>query len=270
MSARLIRALFCALVSVALAAGAAAPARAEERPRLQERILSGSDIKEVQITATFSGEEVFVFGAIERNRFIRPVDGAPDIVVVVEGPSSPVMVRRKARVAGLWVNAEAIRIAAAPSFYAVASTGPLEAILRPDEDNTHRISLDKAVFIAGLPFSSADPESFRRAVIRLRAANGFYSVAPGGVDLQSKTLYRARFRLPASIIEGDYKVRVFLIRAGVVRDSQEITLPVRKQGLERALGAAAAETPLIYGIGTLLTALLAGWAASELFRRLRG
>jgi len=41
-----------------------------------------------------------VFGAVE-----RPVaDAKPDVVVVVRGPETDMRVRRKDRVAGIWIN----------------------------------------------------------------------------------------------------------------------------------------------------------------------
>lgn len=259
-------------VLVVAGVGAPAPGRAQvdPHPPLEERLLLDATQDEVSITATFSGSELFVFGAIARNRFLQIDDEPPDVAIVVRGPSAPVMVRKKDRVAGLWMNREAIRIAAAPSFYAVASTRPLYEILSDSEDRAHSISLDKAVLILGIPRSAQDPELFRQALIRLRREKGVYLEDPTGVKLNARTLYQARLQLPANIVEGAYDIRVYLLRDRRVRDSARIALPVRLEGLERTLYVAAQETPFWYGVGTLLTALFFGWGASELFRRLRG
>ena len=258
------------LLGAALVGGLAAAAAAQEREPLEEVIVFGSAQDQVAITATFSGSDLFVYGAIARNRFLAVNDEPPDLAIVIRGPSAPIMVRRKSRVAGVWMNTESIRIAAAPSFYAVASTGPLEEVLLPREDRAHSISIDKAVLIFGIPQSAEDPEQFRQALIRLRRGAGLYLEDPNGVSLKARTLYQAQVRLPANIIEGDYDIRVYLLREGRVRDWAQIAFPVRLQGVERALYEAAQETPFLYGLGTLITALLAGWGASELFRRLRG
>lgn len=178
------------------------------------------------------------------------------------------MVRRKNRVAGVWLNTEAIRIGSAPSFYAIASTGLLEDILYPEQIGTHRIRLEQQVLLLGVPFSAPDPENFRDALIRLRERSGLYLTAPSGVTLRGGTLFETVIGLPADIIDGDYEIRVFLVRDQVVVDEARITLAVRKQGLERILSDAAQNTPLIYGLGALATALFAGWGASALFRRL--
>ncbi|MEO1291948.1 MAG: TIGR02186 family protein [Pseudomonadota bacterium] len=261
-----MRQMFAALLVLAAIAVGRAPALAT--PDLEERIFTGSAQEEVAITATFSGSELFVFGAIERNRFLDQGEASPDVIISVRGPSSPVIVRKKGRVAGVWMNKEAIRIASAPSYYAVASTGAIPDILDDFEDRTFRITLDKAVLIAGLPTSAEDPAAFREALMRLRQEEGLYRETPFGVLLKSGTLFQTRLSLPANIIEGDYQVRVFLLREGKVLDQARITIPVRKRGVERVVFAAAQETPILYSLLTLAVALLAGWGAAELFRRL--
>jgi hypothetical protein len=52
-------------------------------------------------------------------------------------------------------------------------------------------------------------------------------------------------------------------------DLHESLVDVRKVGLERWIFALSRSDPLIYGLLSLGVALLAGWAASEAFRRLR-
>jgi hypothetical protein len=43
-----------------------------------------------------------------------------------------VTVRRKARRFGIWVNTDAIEVDAAPTFYAVATTAPIDTVLTRD------------------------------------------------------------------------------------------------------------------------------------------
>ena len=75
--------------------------------------------------------------------------------------------------------------------------------------------------------------------------------------------------LPANLIEGNYRVRIFLTRGGKVVDMQESQIQVNKAGLERFLFRLAQDQPLLYGLIALLIAGVAGWGASELFRRMR-
>ena len=67
----------------------------------------------IAITTGFTGAEVLLFGAIE---------GEGDIAVVVRGPNEEVVVRRKQRMAGIWVNGRNLTFRRVPAFYAVAAT----------------------------------------------------------------------------------------------------------------------------------------------------
>ncbi|MEO0999586.1 MAG: TIGR02186 family protein [Pseudomonadota bacterium] len=238
------------------------PARAEE-------VVADLSQNRVQITTTFSGSEIFLFGAVKRNMPPPEGAGALHAIVTVTGPSEPTVVRRKARVLGIWVNQDAVEVDRAPSFYAVASTAPLSRILSHTENLRHRIDLDHIVQLIDAPAEVADTQSFREAVIRIRQEEGLYSVRPGRVELTDETLLKARIELPANLVEGDYRTRVFLLRDRAVIDSFETAIFVRKEGLERFIYTLAHEQPLIYGLASILVALLAGWGASEVFRMLR-
>jgi len=236
----------------------------------RERIVSGLSQTDIAITATFEGSKIFVYGAIERDWFPEPGEPAADVIVSITGPSEPVTVRKKEKAGIIWVNAQSLVISSAPSFYAVAATGPLDAILRPVDDTRHKISIDQAVNFAGIAaFTGVDVDDFRRAVIRLRERTGLYHEAAGAVRLRGPTLFETTVELPANIVEGDYSARVFLLREGRVRDVYSTVIAVRKAGLERLIYTAAQDQPLIYGIVSIIVALLAGWGASEAFRQLR-
>ena len=89
------------------------------------------------------------------------------------------------------------------------------------------------------------------------------------VLLLRQALFRTDISLPANLVEGPYMVRIFLTRGGEVVDMQESQIDVQKAGLERTLYRLAMEQPLIYGLLSLLMAMVAGWGAQELFKRLR-
>ena len=84
---------------------------------------------DIEIVYSFTGAELLLFGAIIYPGG-RPAGDKPvDIVVVVKGPTQSVLVREKEKVAGIWVNADRLRYRSAPSFYAVASSRPVEQLV---------------------------------------------------------------------------------------------------------------------------------------------
>jgi uncharacterized protein (TIGR02186 family) len=234
----------------------------------EETLVSGLSQTRVSITARFEGSEILVYGAVKRTS-PPPAEPRLDVIVTVEGPSAPLTVRKKDRSLGLWVNRESVRIAAAPSFYAVATTGPLTEILSATEDLRHRISIPRAIRSVGIAAEAADSSRFTEALIRIREAEGAYVLADGTVALTEDTLLRTDVALPANLTEGLYSVRIFLLRGGVVIDSNTSTITVRKEGLERWLTNLAHQQPLAYGLLSLLIAVVAGWAASAAFRFIR-
>ena len=233
-----------------------------------EWLVSGMSVDSVGINASFNGSEILVYGAVARETPLPP--GPPlDIIVTVEGPSEPVTIRRKDRVLGIWINTESVPVAAAPGFYAVATSGPLEDILLAEEDVRYRISVPLVMRALGDVRDIEDTLPFTEALIRLNMADGRYRLDEDSVQVAEQTLFRADVALPTQLVEGDYKARVFLLREGRVIDSQRSAITVRKVGLERWLYRLALDRPFQYGVLSLVLAVAAGWGASAAFAALR-
>jgi uncharacterized protein (TIGR02186 family) len=235
-------------------------------PAPAEQIVLGLSEDEVAITATFDGSDLLIFGAIDRNQ-PRPPDVRLGVVITVSGPLTPVTVRRKDRVVGVWMNTDKVEVDAAPSYYAVASTAPLRDVLSETEDLRHSITIPRAIRSVGNDVSDSD--TFVDALIRIRADEGLYKVLESSVDFSQETLFHTEIALPANLTEGSYGVRIFLTRGGAVIDTYETAIPVRKVGIERWLFRLSREDGFIYGLMSLSLAVFAGWAASAAFQRLR-
>jgi uncharacterized protein (TIGR02186 family) len=234
-------------------------------PALAETIVLGLSRDEVAITADFDGSDLLIFGAISRNA-PEPA-GRLGVVIAVSGPKTPVTVRRKERRLGIWVNIDAVDVDLAPSFYAVATTGPLTEVLRDIEDLRYKITIPRAIRSVGATISGS--EQFTEALIRIRAGEDLYQVLEGEVELTQDTLFRVSLTLPSNLTEGDYSTRIFLTRDGLVVDQYESVIPVAKVGFERWLFTLAQEQSYIYGLLSLFIAIAAGWGASAVFAALK-
>ena len=84
--------------------------------------------RDINIQSRFTGAELLLFGAIIYPRGVVP-EGQIDVAVVLRGPTRPLIVREKRQVAGIWINAESIDFRSAPTYYAIASSRPLEKII---------------------------------------------------------------------------------------------------------------------------------------------
>lgn len=236
--------------------------------RAEETIVTGLSQNRVAITANFDGSEILIYGAVKRDA-PPPSESPMEVIITVEGPATPLTIRRKDRVAGIWINRSAITVDAAPSFYAVATTGPIDTILTETDDLRFKITIPHAIRAVGSTAEAEDAEAFIEALQRLRKDEGRYRQAEGWVQFTDQTLFRTDVLLPANLTEGDYRVRLFLLREGRVVDHQERVIGVRKAGLERFLYNMAHRQPFLYGVISLLLAVAAGWAASAGARFLR-
>ncbi len=237
-------------------------------PAWAESVVLGLSQNEIAITTSFDGSEILVFGAVKRE---EPVpDGPPlEVIVTVAGPSVPVMVRRKDKRFGIWVNTDAVEVDRAPSFYAVATSGLLRDVLRDIEDLRYQISVPRAIRSVGAPMSIKDATLFTDALIRIRSNQDLYQLQENHVVVDQQTLFRGRIELPAALTEGAYVTRIFLTRDGTVVSNYQTTIDVRKVGLERWLFGLSREQPLVYGLMSLAIAIMAGWGASAAFSLLR-
>src|SRR6201996_1561590 len=222
-----------------------APAKAED-------LVSGVSQDIIQITSNYTGTDIVVFGAIEGPQAAQ----GRDIVVVVRGPDEPMTVRRRDRVAGVWVNRDAARFEGLPAYYYLASTAPLSRIAPREALERYGIGLE--ALHPTLVGSHHDPEPFRQAAIRFHQRGGLYTESPGSIDFLSETLFRTRVPVPAGVTRGQYNVEVYLFRDGEVVSAQSTPLFVDATGLERRLVNLAHDAPLLYGASCVFMAMLLG------------
>ncbi|HEX8387837.1 MAG TPA: TIGR02186 family protein [Sphingomonas sp.] len=237
---------------------AAAPLLGAQAPLLVPDVSQ----REVEIVYSFTGAELLLFGAIVYPGGRPPRgDAATDIVVVVKGPTQSIRLRQKRRVAGIWVNADELRYRSAPSFYAVASSRPIERIV---DERT------RAIYELGLrslqlsPASSApieEQDRFQRGLVDLRRRTGLYYEAPDAVEITGGVLYRARVRVPARVPVGRFTAETFLIRDGRVLAAAVRDIEIRKGGFERFVANAAERASLLYGLVAVALSVGMGWFA---------
>ena len=238
------------LLALALAA---APARADNLVAdLSEHLIA--------ITTAFVGADVVLFGTS---------DGGADIVITVVGPREDQIVRRKDRIAGIWVNRESLEFARVPSYYAVASSAPLEKIARPEVLARHELGVEH---VRLEPIDASDLEEsqinvFREALVRNKQRQRLYSSAPPPVSFLGPRLFRTTLNFPANVQPGIYQVQVFELEDGYVKDAQRSALVISKVGFEADVFDFAQQRAPLYGLLAILMAVSLGWLAGVIFRR---
>ena len=212
----------------------------------------------ISITSNFSGTSLLLFGAIG--------SGGGDIAVTVRGPASSVVMRRKARVAGIWVNRLAEEFHHVPGYFAVAASRPLAEIATPATRKRFILGAEEMEFQPENDLTEAERAMFNNAIVRAKRAQDLYPRERVPVRVLGGTLFRTKIEFPANVPVGTYQVQIFLLRDGHVVSAQSLPLFVKKFGIERAIFDFAHQQPLIYGIAAVALALAAGWGAGMIFR----
>ena len=219
---------------------------------------------EIQVRQGFTGTELLLYGAIldpEGRRARQPYD----IVVVLKGPTEPILVRQKAKKLGVWVNAQSTAFRSAPSFFSVASSRPIAEIV---DDRTAAIYELGLGFLQLSPTGAIDPVEqarFTKGLVDLRQREGLYREAGEGVTINNSVLYQARIPVPSNVVTGRYTAETFAISDGRVIASAIAEVEVQKQGFERFVAEQADRSSVLYGLFAVFLSLFMGWLAGRVF-----
>lgn len=216
----------------------------------------------VLVTSSFVGVKVTVFGSVQTTG-----TGTTDLVVTVRGPDRPAWIGKRKRAAGLWIGEDRIAFAAAPTFFGVASTRPLEEIAPKDTLSLYGLlplgQLDIAPQSANAPMRRA----LEAAFVEERKRQRLYVEDPKAVRRLPGGLFRAVVQMPDRTPPGLYTAKVMVFRNGRPFQSTLSTLVVSKVGAERIIFEFARDHAALHGLLGVAMALMAGFIASSVFRR---
>ncbi|WP_425419654.1 TIGR02186 family protein [Oricola indica] len=236
---------------------------------LPERIEIGLSTEIIAITSDFSGVELTIFGAVDNIDPLIQRQGRYDVAVILEGPTSNLVTRRKERVLGIWMNVDSQAFINVPESFLIASTRPPQDIT--DLGTMARLSLG----VEQIRLRSYEPDTadeadvldFTQALRRLKEEGNLYEEFPAGVRFISQSLFRAQLRLPANVPLGRHTARAYLFRQGVLVAQTQSSLDIRKAGVEFQIYEAAQNRSLLYGMASVALAFLVGWLGRVMFRK---
>ncbi len=251
-------ALIFALLTAAAAPIAQAQVEQDELQPVQPQLIADLSNHLIAITSDFTGTDLLVFGA---------VDGEGDILVAVRGPRDQVVVRKKAQVFGIWLNTQSVTFDNIPTYYAVASTRPLDQIDAEDVLKLHEIGVENLRLESNSDVAPEQLQEFRDALVALKQRQELYSYAPAHIDVVGGRLFRATVEFPAGVPVGTYIADVFLVQNGVVVAAQSSPLVVSKVGFGAEVFDFAYDESSLYGLFAVIAAAMAGFLGNLLFRR---
>ena len=228
----------------------------------QNTLVADLDQQEVSINTGFNGAELLLFGALR-------LQDTDDIVIVVSGPGKDIALRRKDKVAGIWVNTENANLISVPSFYRILSTRPLEQVTTLRERKRIKLGYEHIPFVlaSGSRIEEGTHLEWQIALRRNMETIGLWGREAGEISVREDVLFRTNLTLPANIIPGLYNVRIIHFRDGRMINEDLSTLMVAKRGFSAGVYDIAHRYAAFYGIFAVCFAMATGWLGAALFRR---
>jgi uncharacterized protein (TIGR02186 family) len=231
-----------------------------------EAIQIGLSTDTIGIGADFSGADITIFGAMTGADPLVQRQGRYDIIVVLEGPEVPLVLHRKSRVLGMWMNTDSQRFQQVPLSYIASSTRKIQDIT--DKNTFKQLSLGiEALAFESSRYQAMRDEEFSMALKQLNRKSGRYSDESGTVEFISPNLFRASLKLPANVPVGKHKARAFLFRNGAFIKENSTGLQIEKAGFEQQLVIFSQQHASLYGFGAIAIAMLIGWLGRAIFRQ---
>ncbi len=234
----------------------------------QPKLVPDVSQRQISIQSGFTGAELLLFGAIVDSQRSKNKDTI-DVVVVLRGPTNPIILREKKKVAGIWINADSNNFQSVPGFYAIASSRKISDIVDVKTAAIYELGIDRLQLS---PTGSIDSKKLRHFVNGLvdnRQRGGLFRDNPDGVVISEGVLYRARLNIPSSVPVGDYTAETLLIQSGkVIAADDNVKISIKKIGFEAFITTLADKYSLYYGLIAVLISILFGLAAGYIFQRL--
>jgi uncharacterized protein (TIGR02186 family) len=225
--------------------------------------------RNVPVTSNFAGTEIVVFGAVDHSRQSSAEAGLYDVVIVVVGTQTRLTVRKKGRVAGMWLNTDSMTFDSVPSYYAIASTRPLDEVASPEVLKSTGIGFDYVpmeLAKTATGRTAAEVKEFRQAIVSLKNKERLYTTSEYAVAFIGRSLFRASIDVPANVVVGPFETRVFLFRNGELLSQYTAKLELHRQGFEALMYGLAFRRPIVYGLSIIGIAMSAGLLAAMAFR----
>lgn len=258
-----VRALaLAATLAVGLSLGSAS---AQTRNPREPLLVPDVSSRTIEIKYSFTGEDLLLFGAIIYPGGRQPNERA-DIIVVIKGPTNAIRLREKQRIAGVWVNADAMRFGTVPGYYAVATSRPIADVMDARTAAIYELGLDNLSLSPSAFAGTEQLQRFQSGLVDLYRREGLFAEEAGTVEISDGVLYRARIAIPAQVPVGEYVAETYLVSGGRVLAVASREITIRKTGFDRFVATAAENYGFLYGLVAVAISLGMGWLAGWMFR----
>ncbi|MDC3087198.1 TIGR02186 family protein [Paracoccaceae bacterium] len=224
-------------------------------------VISDIDRSDIELSTRFDGTSLLVFGAIS------PGDDRASLLVEVVGPSTSVDIRKKVQLWGIWVNKKIAQFRGIPSFYQISISNSEHPILKEIEYQKLKSIFYDHLETTSISENENSAEEYHNELTRLKKKLGNLSTFEEKINVINNKLFSYKVNLPKKIHPGIYKIKMTLIdQEGIELSKSEQNVNVSKVGLQEFLSSNSKNSPVFYGLFSVIIALFLGFSAAQLFR----
>lgn len=221
-------------------------------------IISGISTNEINIDTSFNGTEILLFGA---------KGDAGNIVVAVRGPKKNFLVTKKQKLLGIWYNGERIKFKDSFSYYSLFSTFNDDKVTNQLLSQLELGTGNLKFIPSNNNFSEDQKNEFQLQLINKLEKDNLYTSGANKIEFLDETLFKVILHFPKNIARGVYTVEIYLISENDLISFQSIPIYVNQIGVSATISDQSYQQPLLYGLLSVIMALVIGWLANYLFVR---
>jgi uncharacterized protein (TIGR02186 family) len=208
----------------------------------------------IGIDGFFSGERVRVKAA---------VPSGDQVALRVVGPRENVVLLKKGRVGGLWMNVGEITFKEVPQVYLLWTSKALSSL--GTGDGSLSLGLDYQSFLSGAlgDLARQEKEKLIHEFIKLKEAEKLYGLFETAVQIRPQEggawdLVDTAITLPAKISPGTYVLELITFKDKNARLLYSIPIQVHLVGIPALVSDLATRKGLLYGILAVIIATISG------------
>ena len=218
----------------------------------------------ININTGFNGAELFLFGTYDGQE-------GDDLFIFIEGPKTEATIYKKDYISGIWINKESVTFKNVPSFhYSIFSKSKVSS------KSLNYLALNN-LGSSNLKLISKNPQKYKNLDDWINSfdsrmkKNEMWITKKGTgkekIEIKDNKLFRAPVILPATVLPGNYNVKILHLRNGEKISEENTQIFVKKTGMGSKIYSFAHDYSTFYGIFAIVLAVFAGYLAAVGFRK---
>ena len=222
----------------------------------------------ILIGASYNGANISVSGEI-------PADA--EALIRVTGHPENDRLKKKGRALGLlWMNLGAVEFHKVPAVFLLYLPKGVNTSFQLDRQKWQDLGLglDAVREKAEIVSDYRDTDALFEEFLKLKRKSGLYGTVEDAICYKKKKggvkSFSCALRLPASLPQGVYKVEAFAIKDGAISGSVVEEIGATEVGIPAFISSLAFKHGTLYGILSVLAAVIVGLLTGVLFRGGKG